>query len=193
MDEAEVRTPRRPPFWLRLSIATGNLLQLAGILAGGSAMYAAAHADMAGILRVLLTILGWLFIYLCCHSLGHWFVGRLAGIRFRGYGIRGTDHPEALSPAMRAVLSRVPMFTALTEKESMQKASPAGRALMYAAGESASILCTFLAGLYAWKSHIPGGIIFLAVAILMGITGVVSTIRIPRGDFAKALRALRER
>ncbi len=193
MDQADVRTPRRPSFWMRLSIASGNLVQIAGIVAGSSVMYAAVHLELSGVLKVLLTILGWLVIYLCCHSLAHWFVGRLAGIRFRYYGVRGTDHPEALSPAMRAILSRLPMFTALTEKESMEKASPVAKALMYAAGESASILCTLLAGLYAWKSHIPGGIVVLAAATLMSLTGVVSTIRIPRGDFAKALHAMRER
>ncbi len=156
-------------------------------------MYLAAHAQLSGILRVALTIVGWLIIYLCCHSLSHWFVGRLVGMRFRGYGVRGTDHPAALSPVERAVMSRLPMFTALTEKDSMEKASPVAKALMFAAGESASILCTILAGLYAWRNQIPGGVIFFVAAILMSITGVVTTITIPRGDYAKALRALRER
>ncbi len=182
---------QRPPFWLHLSITGGNLVQLGGILLGSSTLYAAAHLELAGILRVCLTILGWLVVYLCCHSLFHWLVGWLVGIRFRAYGVRGTDHPQDLSPIMRSLLTRVPMFTAITRKESMRKATPAARALMFAAGESASIVWTVLAGFYAWKSRIPGGSVFLALAALMGVVGVISTTRMPRGDYAKAIRALR--
>jgi hypothetical protein len=181
----------RPPFWLRLSILQGNLLQLAGLAVGAWIMYLGGQAVSAPILRVALMILGWLVVYLCCHSLAHWLVGRLAGIHFREYGVRGTDHPQQLSPIMRAVLSRLPMFTAITEKDSMRKASPIARALMFAAGETSTIVCTLLAGLYAWESNIPGGLVFLIAAVLMSITGVVSTSQMARGDYAKARRALR--
>ncbi len=183
---------QRPPFWIQLSITSGNLVQLGGILLGCSGMYAAAHLEMAGVVRVCLTVLGWLVVYLCCHSLFHWLVGRLVGIRFRGHGVRGTDHLQDLSPIMRSLLSRVPMFTVMTQKESLRQAKPVARALMFAAGESASIVWTLLAGLYAWRSHIPGGGIIVAVAALMSVIGVISTTRMPRGDYAKAIRALRE-
>ncbi len=182
----------RPPFWIQLSIKSGNLIQLAGMVLGCSAMYAAAHSDLAGLLRVGLTLLGWLLVYLCCHSLSHWLMGSLVGIRFRGYGVRGTDHPQDLSPIMRSLLTRLPMFTAMTRQESLRKARPMARALMFAAGESASIVWTVLAGLYAWKSHVPGGIFFLVAGVLTGIVGIVSTSRMPRGDYAKALRALHQ-
>ncbi len=182
----------RPPFWTKLSISSGNEVQIGGILVGCAATYAAYRQDLAGALRVGMTIVGWLLVYLSCHSLFHWLVGRLAGIRFRGYGVRGTDHPQDLGPILRPLLSRIPMFTAVTEKESMQKARPIAKALMFAAGESASVLWTVLAGLLAWKSHVPGGSIFFAVGILMGVIGIVSTLLIPRGDYAKAVRALRK-
>ena len=181
----------RPPFWLKLSIIAGNLLQLAGMAFGVWAIYLAGKAVFTPLLRVVLMILGWLCVYLSCHSLAHWLVGRLAGIRFREYGLRGTDHPQQLNPILRAVLSRLPMFTAITEKDSMRRASPLARALMFAAGETSTILCTLLAGLYAWQSGVPGGLFFLIAAVLMSITGVISTSRMSRGDYAKALRALR--
>src|ERR1700690_2661696 len=91
--QAQTAIPR-PPFWLHLSVAAGNLLQLAGLAAGSWVMTLAAHLTIATPVRVALMILGWLLIYICCHSLGHWLVGRVVGIRFRGYGLRGTDHPE---------------------------------------------------------------------------------------------------
>ena len=64
------------------------------------------------------------------------------------------------------------------------------KALMFAAGETSTILCVILIGVYAWRSAIPGGLILLIASILMSITGIVSTSRMARGDYAKARRAL---
>ncbi len=192
MRQPEVKSPApRPPFWVRLSIPAGNLLQVAGLAAGAGVIYLAAHAEVAGILRVMLMILGWLVIYICCHSLAHWAVGWVVGIRFRGYGIRGTDHPEELGIVLRAVLTRLPMFTAITEKESMQRSRPIARALMFAAGETSTILSVLLTGLYAWRHHMPGGLLWLIVPVLMSLDAIVSTSRMARGDYAKAWQALR--
>ena len=181
----------RPPFWFRLSIIGGNLIQLAGTAFGVWVMYLAGKVVSGALLRVVLVILGWLVTYLSCHSLAHWLVGRLVGIRFRGYGVRGTDHPEELGAVLRAVLTRLPMFTAITDKDSMQKAGPLARALMFGAGETSTIASVILAGLYAWHSHMPGGLAWVIVPILMSIDAVISTSRMPRGDYAKARRALR--
>jgi hypothetical protein len=180
----------RPPFWMRLSIMAGNLLQLAGLAAGSGVLYLAVHWRAGTFMQVALMILGWLIIYICCHSLAHWLVGRLVGIRFRGYGIRGTDHPEELGTILRALLTRLPMFTAITDKQSMQRASPLAKALMFAAGETSTILCVILVGVYVWQSHIPGGVLWLIIPILMSVEAVISTSRMPRGDYAKARRAL---
>ncbi len=181
----------RPPFWMKLSVAAGNILQLAGIAAGGLVECAAARVVTAGWLRVILMVAGWLMVYICCHSLAHWIVGRLVGIRFRGYGVRGTDHPEELGAVLRAVLTRLPMFTAISEKESMAKASPIAKALMFAAGETSTIVSVLLTGIYAWRNHLPGGLLWLIIPALMSLDAVFSTTRMPRGDYAKALRALR--
>lgn len=183
----------RPPFWTRVSIPVGNLIQISGLVAGSAILYLTARLQAEGLPRVLLMILGWLIIYVCSHSLGHWVVGRLLGIRFRAYGIRGTDHPEELQAVLRAVLTRLPMFTAITEKESMEKAAPWARAMMFAAGETSTIATVILVGFYAWLSHTPGGLVLLIASILMSIDAVITTSRVPRGDYAKARAALRGR
>ncbi|HLZ81553.1 MAG TPA: hypothetical protein VKP04_07975, partial [Ktedonobacteraceae bacterium] len=113
----------RPPFWKRFSISMGNLVQIIGLIIGAALMYLAAHLEATTFIRVILMIVGWLTIYSCCHAIGHYVVGRLFGIRFRGYGIRGTDHPEDYPPGMRQLMSIFPMFTVMTEKASIQKAS----------------------------------------------------------------------
>ena len=192
MNNAEAKSvPPRPPFWFKLSVLAGTLLQAAGVILGAWLMTVGAHLQAVVVLRLALMLLGWLLIYICCHSLGHWLVGTLVGIRFRGYGVRGTDHPEELSPPLRFVLTRLPMFTAITDRDSMREARPLARALMFAAGETSTIVAVFLAGLYVWRSGVPGGLIWFIVSVLMCIDGMIEPLRMPRGDFAKARRALR--
>ena len=67
---------RRPAFWFRVSILAGNLLQLAGLAAGSWVLYMDARLEGAAVLRVALMLLGWLIIYICCHSLAHWWPRR---------------------------------------------------------------------------------------------------------------------
>lgn len=183
----------RPPFWVRVSIPAGNLIQIAGLVAGCWLSYLAARLDAGDVVRVLLMLVGWLLIYLCGHSFGHYVVGRLVGIRFSGYGIRGTDHPDDVTPVLRPILSALPMFTVMTEKASMRQASPLAKALMFAAGETATIGGGILVGLYAVLNGTPGGAILLIVSLLMGVIGVITTLQMPRGDYAKARDALRRR
>jgi hypothetical protein len=181
----------RPPLWAQFSIAQGNMIQGAGLLLGTAMLVLAAHTPIVGGARVVLMILGWLAIYICCHASAHWVVGRLVGIRFRGYGVRGTDHPENYGPGLRQVMSVFPMFTAMTEKESMRAARPKAKAAMFAAGETSTTVCSLLAAGYAWRSGVPGGwLLFIFTIVFVGSSSVVTAI-IPKGDYAKALRALR--
>lgn len=186
--------PRRayPPFWIRLSILQGNLCQIAGLVIGAGLIYLAAHLPTSWLAQLSLLMIGNFLIYICCHSLAHWLVGRLVGIRFIGYGIRGTNHPDDLSPFMRRILTRIPMFTALTEKTSMRQASPLARALMFAAGETSTIICLLLVAFYAWLNGLPGGILWPIIATLMSISAAYSTATMPTGDYAKAIKALKQ-
>jgi len=72
----------------------------------------------------------------------------------------------------------------------MRVASPIAKALMFSAGESSTTIISLLAALYAWQSGILGGNILLWV-IMWNIVASITTSITPRGDYAKALRALR--
>ena len=113
-------TPR-PPLRMKLSIASGNLIQAAGLAAGAA----------------LLALAGFLAVYDCSHAIGHYLAGRAVGIRFRFYGIRGTDHPEDYPPGFRQLMSAVPFWSVVTDKDSMRAAAPWKKALMFASGEMA--------------------------------------------------------
>jgi hypothetical protein len=185
--------PARPPFWLRLSVPAGNALQIAGLLLGVVLLALNAHLTSGAGVRFTLLLVGWFAIYCCCHALAHYVVGRLVGIRFRAYGVRGTDHPENYPPLARQLMQALPTFTAMTEKASMQQARPAAKALMFAAGETSTAVCSILVGWYALQSGIPGGLPFLVVMIGFNAFSTVVTAVMPRGDYAKALHALRSR
>ena len=182
----------RPPLWARMSVVTGNMVQLAGLVLGAALLYLAAHSAVASGVRIALMILGWFAIYVCCHASAHWAVGRLVGIRFRGYGLRGTDHPEDYPPLVRQLMSVLPFFTALTEKESMQHARPWAKALMFAAGETSTALWSTGVGWYAWQSGIPGGQWLFTIMVVFNVVSTVVTAIVPRGDYTKARRALRQ-
>jgi len=185
---------QRPPLWLRTSVTTGIITQCGAITVG-----ALLVAVAAGLLRVdtgvreIALLVGFLLIYLNTHAIGHWIVGRLVGIRFRGFGLRGTDHPESYPQGLRQLMSLLPMWVAMTEPESRRHASGRARAAMYAAGETSTTVCSILTAGVAYLAHAPWGLGLLIFAVLwnLGASLVVSVI--DKGDYAKAWDSLRAR
>ena len=188
---AESSRPPLPRLRARFSIPAGSAIQLTGIAAGGALLVTAAHAGKAA--AVMLMAAGFLAVYLCSHAIAHVAVGRAAGIRFRAYGVRGTDHPEMYPPGVRHVMSALPMWTALTEKSSLRSASRPARAAMFAAGETSTSAFSLAAAAYAAHAGIPGGRALLLGTIVWTIASTITVAVIPKGDYAKALRALGRR
>jgi hypothetical protein len=174
-----------------MSVTSGNLWQLVGMALGALLLYLAANFQAPEVVRIVLMLVGFLAIYDCCHAIFHWAVGRLVGIRFRGYGVRGTDHPESYPPGIKQLMSAMPYFTAMTSKESMQAASPMAKALMFAAGEKGTTVVSLLAALYAWLGGIPGGGILFWIMVVWNVAATVATTITPKGDYAMAIRMLR--
>ena len=54
-----------PPFWARLSVRTGNLLQVAGLVVGAALIALAGAVRGTGLPSTILLVLGILLIYLC--------------------------------------------------------------------------------------------------------------------------------
>jgi hypothetical protein len=187
-------TPR-PPLRTKLSIARGNAIQAAGLAVGAALLAAAATMPGPSPARLIVALAGYLVIYDCSHAIGHYLAGRAVGIRFRFYGIRGTDHPEDYPPGFRQLMSAVPFWAVVTDKESMRTAAPWKKALMFAAGENATALCSLAAAYAVMATGVPvhsGRVLFLATAAWNAVS-TITTARTPKGDYAKALRALRSR
>ena len=68
----------------RLSILTGNTLQIAGLAAACAALALAKSApSKPAAVTAMLT--AWTLLYFFCHGTAHWAVGRILGIRFAFY------------------------------------------------------------------------------------------------------------
>ena len=182
-------SPKRS-FRRRYSVAHGTANQVLGMLAGSGMLVAATQVD-GGSMATNLMIGGFISVYLNCHALAHYIAGRLVGLRFRGYGVRGTDHPEGYPPGIRQLMLRMPFYVALSTKESRKQASPHAKAIYYAAGETSTAVCSIAYAAIATTANIPGGQFFLVAMIVFNAISTVVTTRTPSGDYGKALRALR--
>jgi hypothetical protein len=175
--------------WLMLSIPLGNLVQLGGMLGGLGLVARAPRARVPWGTRML--VAGWLLTYFCNHAIGHWAVGRLAGIRFLGYGVHGTTAPAWYPPGMRWIFRHVPLFSAQTDSASRRAAHPLARMAMYLGGPLVTGLTSFGIPLYGGASGVPRARALLIGATLWLIPGsIVECIR-PGGDLRRAWRELR--
>ncbi len=181
-------TASMPSLWAKFSLRTGTLLQVGGVLAGAALL--AGARSVGGATALGLVAVGYVAIYLCSHAIAHVAVGRMVGIRFRGYGVRGTDHPENYPPVVRLIMSALPMWSALTEKSSMKSASGAAKAAMFAAGEASTSVFSIAAAAYIAHAGLPAGHAVLVGTILWTIASTITVAIVPKGDYTKALRAV---
>lgn len=173
----------------KLSILTGNALQLAGLVAAYLALTAARSAP-SKTAAIAAMITAWVLLYFFCHGIAHWAVGRLLGIRFAFYTLGGTGNPEAYPTGLRWLFEHLPFFGVQTDKASMQKASPMAKAIMWSAGVTSSAVVPTLGALCAWRAAIPGSKLFLIFAVIWSIATLASNWTSRTGDYSKARRAL---
>jgi hypothetical protein len=191
VEHVSTQSIQRPRLWLRTSIVVGNLLQVAiTTLSLALLLVAASVGDGQPAVAVVLMTLGWLGVFVSTHANAHWLVGRLASIRFVGFGIRGTEKPDIYPVGLRQIMSAIPFFVAITDRSSLREATSRGRALMFAAGVTSTSISTILFAALAQALAAPGSHNLLIVSILAAIVATVLTARDPRGDYAKAWRAV---
>jgi hypothetical protein len=175
--------------YARLSIASGNALQLAGIAAACIALNASrsAHSTAAAVIAM---IAGWTLLYFCCHAIAHWMLGRLLGIRFAYYTVGGTGNPQGWPAGLRWVFEHLPFLGVQTEKASMQAASPLAKAVMWSAGVTSSAVVPTLGAFWAWRSGVPGSKLFFLFALGWAAGTLASNWTSRTGDYSKARRVI---
>jgi len=130
----------------RLSIAVGNMVQTAGIVAAYFALTAFRSAHSPAI-AVATIVLAWVLLYFCSHAIAHWLVGRLMGVRFLFYTVGGTANPKGWPWGVRWIFEHLPFFGVRTDKVSML--NPAAKALMWSAGVTASLVGSYMGFLWS--------------------------------------------
>jgi hypothetical protein len=173
----------------RLSVFTGNTIQITGLAAACVALALAqsTHSKPAAIAAMLAA---WFLLYFCCHGIAHWAVGRLLGIRFTFYTVGGTGNPTGYPFWLRWLFEHLPFFGVQTEKVSMLEAAPMSKAIMWSAGVTSSAVFPTLSAFFAWRAGVPGSTLFLIFAVLWALGALSSNWRSQTGDYAKARRAL---
>lgn len=172
-----------------LSITVGNAVQFAGIAIACALLVAVRSAD-SNPAAIVAMIAAWVLLYLFCHGIAHWAVGRLLGIRFAFYTVGGTGNPEGYPAGLRWVFEHLPFFGVQTEKASMQKATPISKAIMWSAGVTSSAVVPTLGALWAWGARVPGSKQFLIFAVIWAMATLASNWTSRTGDYSKARRAL---
>ena len=183
-------SPPRRTFRRRYSVARGNWYQIWGLISG-SGLLALAAALGHNVVATVLMLVGLWVVYLNCHAIAHYAAGRLVGLRFRGYGVARTDHPEVYPPGIRQLMEAAPFYAALSTKESRERASSRAMPFYYVAGETSTAVWSIGYAAVATVANIPGASILLIVMIVFNAISTVVTTRNPNGDYGKALRALR--
>ena len=181
----------KPRLRTTMPVAVGNGLQLSGLVVAMGLIFLAGHVQAPWSIRLAVVIAGWVIVYHCSHAITHWAVGRAVGIQFRAFGIRGTDHPETYPPGVRQLMSVLPFWVAVTRPASLARATRGQRAAMFAAGETATSVASLGAALFAKANHAPGASGLLIFAALWVVGATITTALVPKGDYAKAIAALR--
>ncbi len=181
-------TPKRVTPWLTLSIAMGNTIQIGGLL---GAVALAWYAGREGVRGTRWMIASRLLAYFSEHAFSHWLVGRALGIRFTGYGLHGTSHPQHYPLGVRFLFSRLPLLSARANPASLRAATPAARAAMYAAGTVATVIASVAIPGYAWRRGIPRARGFFVGANLWSVPLLLSESLRAGGDLRRAWRELR--
>lgn len=174
-----------------LSISTGNAIQITGIVLG-SALFWISAQPISPSLRISAMIAGYLLIYFNSHSLAHFAVGKLVGIKFSHYSIGGSSHASSYPLFIRDIFERLPFFAAHTNPASMKAARPYAKALMFTAGITTTVLICTSGALFAYYANIPGGSALLVFNIIWQVSSLIAEIR-SSGDLGKALNVIKNK
>jgi hypothetical protein len=172
-------------------VLAGNLIQLGGIVAGVLLIMAAAGISGLAVASAIVAVIGIVLVAFSSHSIGHWLVGRLVGLRFAYVGVRGTDHPETYPPPIRQIFSTVPMFTMVSRRRSREAVGRWALAAYFAAGQTTAVVGWVLSAAAVRALKVPGGQFIFLVVIAWAAGTVLVAVVSPKGDYAKARAALR--
>jgi hypothetical protein len=168
-------TPKRVKPWLTLSVAQGNAVQVGGLLGAVALAWFAGREGPGGARWMVASRL---LAYFSEHAFPHWLVGRALGIRFPGYGLHGTSHPQHYPPVARFFFSHLPLLSARADPASLKAATP--------------VVASAVIPGYCWRRGVRGARGFFVGANLWSVPLLLSESLRAGGDLRRAWRELRQ-
>lgn len=172
-----------------LSIFKGNTTQITGIVIGAILFWISAQPIIASV-RIVTMIAGYLLIYFNSHSLAHYTVGEIVGIKFNHYSLGGSAYASSFPPILRVIFERLPFFAVHTNPVSMKAARPYAKALMFTAGITSTVVLSMSGAFFAYRANTPGGSALLIFNIIWQISSLITEMR-SKGDLGKAYNVLK--
>ncbi len=146
----------------RISLLIGNLIEVTGILLG-ICLIALAPGIRVIPLTFLLYLVAWFCLLFFPHSLTHYIVGRLLGVKFRYYSFGKSSVSKLQLGFLKRFASRLAVLTLKVDQTSLRSVTPSRRTVMFSSGAVASMVLPFLA-VTASFGHLP---LSLSVFILL--------------------------
>lgn len=171
----------------KIAVSLGNFIELAGTLFGLSLILLAPAMPLM-FLSFLSYLIAWFCLEFFPHSLAHYVVGRLVGVRFRCYSL-GRSSVFKVAPRFLSVFSSKSMILTLhVDQASLRSLSRLRRSMMFASGAVVSMLLPFLAAM-ASLGRIPWEL--SAVLLLISAANFVFDLFFsPKaGDLSRAIAA----
>lgn len=159
---------------LRVPENAGVFLLVAGTAGGVVAIVVSSM--LSGLWRPLVFLAGFGALDIAPHSLTHWLVGRLVGMKFTHFFLGGPPPPRP---------------GAKVDYESYLAVSPRRRALMHASGAIVTKIAPFAVAPVALRLEMPTWV--FAVLLIIGVVQVATDVALSRktSDWKKVLRELR--
>ena len=174
-----------------VSIFAGNTIQIVGIVLGAFLLWSSAQPINTSA-RITAMLAGYLLIYFNSHSVIHYSIGKLVGIKFRHYSIGGSSHASSYPLLMRVVFERLPFFAVHSHPASRKAAHPYAEALMFAAGITGTVVFCTSAALFAYQASIPGGFALLIFNVIWLVSSLLAEMR-SSGDLGKAFTIIKNK
>ena len=171
----------------KIPIAVGNLVEIAGIL---FALYLIVIIPEAALvpLKLILYLVAWACLLFFPHSLTHYAVGRLVGVKFRYYSIGKPSVYRLRIPFLSTVASKLPVLTLKVDRGSLQVVSRAGRIAMFSSGAVASMVFPFFVAFASFR-ELP--LVFTVFLLLLSAANLLfdSYYSPKAGDISRAISA----
>ena len=165
----------------------GNLVEVAGILFAVYLILIAPEVT-ALLLKLTMYLVAWVCFLFFPHSLTHYLVGMLVGVRFRYYSFGKSSVYKLGIPFLSKIASRSTVLTLRVDGSSLNSVSRGGRIAMFSSGAIASMTIPFLVALASLRD-LP--MVLSVFLLLLSATNFAFDLYFsPKvGDISKALSA----